>query len=56
MDSGGELSYNVTGDKNICKAALHHILSPVTYIGILFTKSTNISFAGFKPFKAHRDT
>ena len=56
MDSGGELSYNETGDKNICNAALHHILSPVTYIGILFTKSTNISFIGFKPFKAHRDT
>ena len=56
MGSGSELSYNETGDKNICNAALHHILSPVTYIGILFTKSTNLSFAGFKLSKAHRDT
>ena len=45
MDSGGELSYNVTGDKNICNAALHYILSPVTDIGIFFTKSTNLSIS-----------
>ena len=53
MDSGGELSYNVTGDKNICNAALHHILSPVTYIviaitynGIFFTYILFISLSG----------
>ena len=41
----------VTGDKNICNAALHYFLSPVTYIVILiivYSLFLNSSFSNDK--------